>query len=88
MVSEARFSGFLLTKPIPDGFNCLVDERPPPLHLYVLERLGLDDTRQPRELRRNRRAQSQRNMSLSADNPQNAKWNQSRPGVVLSTGVG
>jgi len=85
---ETHFSGFLLTKLIPDVFNRLVDERPSPIHLYALEPLDLDDPRQPRERRRNRRAQSQGNMSLSADNPQNVKWNQSRPEVVLSRGIG
>ena len=40
---ETHFSGFLLTKLIPDGFNRLVDERPPPLHFHSLEPLDLDD---------------------------------------------
>jgi hypothetical protein len=88
VVFDTHFSSFLLTKLIPDGFNRLVDERSPPIDLYALEPLGLDDPRQPRERRRNRRGQSQGNMSLSADNPQNVKRNQSRPEVVLSRGIG
>ena len=43
---ETHFSGFLLTKLIPDVFNRLVDERPSPIHLYALEPLGLDDTQE------------------------------------------
>ena len=44
MAFETQFSDFLLTKPVPDGFNRLVDERPHPLDFYALEPLGLDDT--------------------------------------------
>jgi hypothetical protein len=41
VASKTHYSGFLLTKLIPDGFNRLMDERPHPLHLSAFERLGL-----------------------------------------------
>lgn len=41
VASKTHYSGFLLTKLIPDGFNRLMDERPHPLHLFAFEPLGL-----------------------------------------------